>query len=409
MNRPIKILHFADAHIDMVNYGKHDERTRLPIRVMDFLSSLDQIVERAIEEKVDLVIFAGDAYRNQRPHPKFQRQWEQRIVQLSRAGIPTVLIVGNHDTSPSVQRAHAMQEFATLNVANVFVVDNLQLLTAEQLGLPVQVVALPWVSQSALMARFEASSDEALRNTLEERIGNGLDQMIAKADPELPTILTAHVTVQGAKFGSERQVMLGQDVALSMGVVKDPRLDYVALGHIHKHQEIGTGHPPVLYSGSIERVDFGEVKETKGFVLAEVSKGDTTWKFVPLKTRRFVDISVKLETRDLFMPRILEEIERYERVIPKAICRLQLFYPREWEMLLDEAEIGRYFKHALSFQIAKHRSAESRSRLGDTVAVESLTPEELLSTYWQTSGLDAEEAGEMQHLAKEVFGQMLVS
>ena len=235
MSKPIKVLHFADAHIDMVNHGKHDERSRLPIRVMDFLSSLDRIVERAIDEQVDLVVFAGDAYRNQRPHPKFQRQWEQRIVQLSRAGIPTVLVVGNHDTSPSVQRAHAMQEFATLNVANVFVADNLQLFSAEQLGIPLQVVALPWVSQSALMARFETDSDEELRNTLEERIGNALDHTIAKADPTLPVLLAAHVTVQGAQFGSERQVMLGQDVALSMGLVKDPRLDYVALGHIHKH------------------------------------------------------------------------------------------------------------------------------------------------------------------------------
>ena len=143
MSRPIKILHFADAHVDMVNYGKHDPDTNLPIRVMDFLRALDQIVDAAIDERVDLVIFAGDAYRNQRPHPKFQRQWEQRIVRLSRAGIPTVLIVGNHDTSPSVQRAHAMQEFATLNVANVFVADNLQLISAEALKLPVQVLALP--------------------------------------------------------------------------------------------------------------------------------------------------------------------------------------------------------------------------------------------------------------------------
>ena len=408
MSRPIKILHFADAHIDMVNYGKHDERTRLPIRVMDFLSALDQIVERAIEDKVDLVIFAGDAYRNQRPHPKFQRQWEQRIVQLSKAGIPTVLIVGNHDTSPSVQRAHAMQEFATLNVANVFVADNLQLLTAEQLGLPIQVVALPWVSRSALMARMDADSDEAVMTGLEDRIEYSLKQMLDRLDPELPAILTAHVTMAGAQYGSERQVMLGQDVTLSVGLVKDPRLDYVALGHIHKHQEVGTGQPPVVYSGSIERVDFGEVKETKGYVLADVTRGETKWEFVPLQTRRFVDISVTLETQDLFMPTILAEIERYERVIPNAICRLQLFYPREWETLLDETEIGRYFKPALSFQIAKHRSTESRSRLGDTVAVESLSPEELLSTYWQTAGLDAEEAGAMQDLAKEVFGEMLV-
>mgnify|MGYP001795269285 CR=1 FL=1 len=60
--KSIRVLHFADAHIDIANYGRHDPTTALPVRVMDFLHALDQIVERAIAEKVDLVLFAGDAY-----------------------------------------------------------------------------------------------------------------------------------------------------------------------------------------------------------------------------------------------------------------------------------------------------------------------------------------------------------
>ena len=55
----VKILHFADAHIDMANYGRHDPESGLPMRVMDFLKSLDEIVDAAIEEDVDLVLFAG--------------------------------------------------------------------------------------------------------------------------------------------------------------------------------------------------------------------------------------------------------------------------------------------------------------------------------------------------------------
>ena len=55
-----RVLHFADAHIDMTTTGKHDPKTGLPIRVMDYLKSLDTIVQTAIDEKVDLVIFAGD-------------------------------------------------------------------------------------------------------------------------------------------------------------------------------------------------------------------------------------------------------------------------------------------------------------------------------------------------------------
>ena len=75
----MKLLHFADAHIDMANYGRHDPQTGLPLRVLDFLKSLDTIVDTAISEKVDMVIFAGDAYKDRSPAPTFQREWGRRL------------------------------------------------------------------------------------------------------------------------------------------------------------------------------------------------------------------------------------------------------------------------------------------------------------------------------------------
>ncbi|HNR47084.1 MAG TPA: metallophosphoesterase, partial [Anaerolineaceae bacterium] len=71
----IRILHFADAHIDMAAQGRHDPETGLPVRVLDFLKALDTIVDTAIAEHVDLVIFAGDAYKDRTPVPTFQREW----------------------------------------------------------------------------------------------------------------------------------------------------------------------------------------------------------------------------------------------------------------------------------------------------------------------------------------------
>src|SRR5512135_312843 len=84
----MRLLHFADAHIDMANYGRHDPETGLPLRVLDFLKSLDTIVNTAIDEKVDLVIFAGDAYKDRTPAPTFQREWGKRLMRLSSARIP---------------------------------------------------------------------------------------------------------------------------------------------------------------------------------------------------------------------------------------------------------------------------------------------------------------------------------
>ena len=243
---------------------------------------------------------------------------------------------------------------------------------------------------------------------IEEQVARIVERLIQQADPTLPLILTAHASVQGAKYGSERMVMLGHELVLGGNLVNNPRLDYVALGHIHKHQCLTAvnQHPPVVYPGSIERIDFGEARETKGFVLAEISRGKTTWEFVKLKTRRFLDFKPETREADSFMSDIMAQLPDPDGVAD-AICRVQLRYPRDWEPLLDERAIADHFSRALSIQIQKHYAVEKRTRLGDTVAVESLTPEQLLETYWQTINLDSEEAAAMQVLAKEILNEEL--
>ena len=404
--KPLRILHFADAHIDIANYGRLDPDSALPVRIMDFLHALDQIVDTGIGEKVDLVIFAGDAYKDRNPQPTFQREWGKRIMRLSQAGIPTLLLIGNHDISPASGRAHTLQEFATLDVPHIHVADRIHLWGPDELGLPAQIISVPWVSRSKLMTREETAgmSLNEIQEAIENRVTQAVLNNIKQADPALPLILTAHASVQGAKFGSEKGVMLGHELLLGGRIVSDKRLDYVALGHIHKHQALNPAgsHPPIVYPGSIERIDFGEAKERKGFVMAEIGKGETLWDFVPLKTRRFWDLAIDLTEADGFMATIMSRLPEPDKV-QGAVCRLQLSYPVDWEPLLDEKQLIDYFDQAFSLQILKRRQSEKRARLGDTVAVESLSPMELLDQYWRSTGLESEEIEAMQALAKEVL------
>jgi exonuclease SbcD len=405
-NTPLRVLHFADAHIDMANYGRRDQESTLPIRVMDFLSALDQIIDTAVNEAVDLVIFAGDAYKDRNPQPTFQREWGRRMMRLSQAGIPTLLLIGNHDVSPATGRAHTLQEFKTLDVPNIHVADRIRLWPPEELNLPVQVLSVPWLSRSKLMTREEVSgkSLDDIHMEMEDRITSAILDGIKQSDPELPLILTAHASVSGASYGSEQTVSLGQELTLPGRITADKRLDYVALGHIHKHQSLSPDgvQPPVVYPGSIERIDFGEVKEKKGFILAEVSKGHTEWEFIKLKTRAFVDLPIVAASADTFMADIMDKLPEKEKIYD-AICRLRLTYPIDWEPLLDEKQIATYFQDAFSLQIQKHRLSERRSRLGDTLEVETLTPIELLEKFWQTEGMEIEVIQDLKMLAAEVL------
>ena len=400
----IKLLHFADAHIDMANYGRHDPESGLPLRVMDFLKSLDEIVSTAIEEKVDLVIFAGDAYKDRSPAPTFQREWDQRIMQLSDAGIPTLLLTGNHDISPSTGRAHALQEFDSLSVPHVRVLSKPTFLKPEDLeGLQVQILALPWVSRSGMMANLDLSTIDLkeIYDQLGERLSELVSNWLDEADPNLPVILAAHASVEGAQYGNERMVMLGRDLVLPPALVKDERLDYVALGHIHKPQNLNeNAHPPVIYPGSIERVDFGEAKDEKFFIIAEIEKGHTKvhWRKLA-KIRPFIDLSIELQSDQEINHKLQEKLTS-KGALDGAIVRLVIEYQRDWEPLIDEAALRKTAEPTFEFHLVKRPQIDARVRLPEGKAASSMGSLELLDVYWDASEKD------MDKSRKEALNQL---
>ncbi|MBC7876143.1 MAG: exonuclease SbcCD subunit D [Anaerolineales bacterium] len=400
----MKLLHFADAHIDMANYGRHDPETGLPMRVLDFLKSLDAIVDAAITEKVDMVIFAGDAYKDRSPAPTFQREWGKRMMRLSQAKIPTLLLIGNHDISPAIGRAHALQEFKTLEVPFVRVLGEPCLLTSEDLwGLPLQVIAMPWIARSGLMAATgETNSKEAFAR-IEGNMGELIDGWLEEADPSLPIILTAHASIEGAKFGGERLVMLGNDLVLSGSLVKNQRFSYVAMGHIHKPQDVNEGYqPPVVYPGSIERVDFGEVKEDRFFVIADIEKGkDTKVNWIQLTgTRKFIDRRTVLKSNENVTDALKEALPNPKEMF-EAIVRLSVEYPREWDTLIDESALRKYTEGSFEFHLVKRPQSESRVRIAEGQVISSLSPLDLLAQYFDAS--KAKDADELQKLAQEII------
>jgi exonuclease SbcD len=328
-------------------------------------------------------------------------------MRLSRAGIPTLLLVGNHDLAPALGRAHALESFDTLDVPNVRVLDKPAFLKPDDLwGLPLQVLALPWVSRAGIMAALELSAADPnlVYEKIEERLTELIQGWMEEVDPSLPVVFTAHASVQGAKYGGERTVMLGSDLVLPGSLVKDPRLDYVALGHIHKPQNLNDGaHPPVIYPGSIERVDFGEIGDEKYFVIARVEHGKTEVDWRQLTgIRRFVDRSLRLETPEGIPQRLRSALPPAEE-LEGAIVRLTLDYPRDWESLIDDSSLREHAAAAFEFQLIKHPQVEVRIRLPEGQAVGSLTSYELLERYWQSVHFEAEEIASLLKLVEQVI------
>ncbi len=384
----IRVLHFADLHLGVENYGRLDPRTGLSTRLGDFLRALDTLVEYALENDIHLVLFAGDAYKGRKPSPTLQREFAKRIRQLAEAKILVFLLVGNHDMPRAASRATSVEIFDTLAIRNVWVRDLPGTEIIETKGGPVQVVALPWVNRGWLLSQEEHVGKNLLEIDflIAEKWERIVENEIAHLDQKIPALLVAHGTVFGALYGSERSVILGQEMVIPRSAVTDPVFDYVALGHIHKHQVLNE-NPPVVYAGSMERVDFGEEGEEKGFVVVEIEKGQARWEFIPLQARPFVTISVEAKGAEP-MSQILEALSHFE--VKEAIVRVLISTTAEAAPLIKDKEVRKALGEAfLVATISKDVEQALRLRLGGRW-VEEMPPQEVLERYLEAKRVPPE-------------------
>ena len=406
----MRILHFSDLHIGVENYGRTDPKTGLSTRLGDFLDSLEQVVEFALNEGVDLVLLAGDAYKGRDPTQTHQREFAKRLNRLSKAGIPTFLLVGNHDLPAASSRATAVDIFPTLEVANIHVGNSLKTYDVPTPSGPLQVLAVPWPRRSAILSREDSRgmSIEQVRQTLEERLTDGIEVAASQLDPTIPAILTGHVTVNGATVGTERSMMLGQDHVLLVSALVRPQVEYVALGHIHKHQILRPDPPMVVYSGSLQRVDFSEEGDEKGFCVIDLDPAApqgqrmTRFEFHKLDARSFVTVDVTLEPQDVDpTATVVRAIARKE--IAGAVVRVRISLAAESDAHLKETEIRAALEPAhFIASISREVAGTRRTRISPSEG-EDLQPMQALGLYLDSKNIEGERREKIMRKAEELM------
>jgi exonuclease SbcD len=380
----MRILHFADLHLGVENYNAGiNPETGLSIRMHDFLNTLDEVVDYALNNEVDLALFCGDAYKNREPSPTHQREFARRIWKLASNGIAVLLLTGNHDLPNAVGRATTIEIFKTLSIPNVIVANTPGTHRIATRNGTIQVVALPWARRSAMLSREDARNltAEEINRRLESILTGILDQEIAALNPAEPSILAAHMTIANAKYGSERGMIMGNDYSLLLSNVANPVFDYVALGHIHKMQ-VMSENPPVVYAGSLQRIDFSEEEDEKGFLIVDIG-GDkkTNFEFVPVKSRRFVTIKVDLGGQEADPTEtVLEALKRHD--VSDAIVRVQISMPERLAKDIDDSAIQKVLQEAFYVaSISRDVERERRPRLSG-LSPEGLQPLDALKAYY---------------------------
>lgn len=389
----LRILHLADIHLGMENYGRVDPATGLSTRLGDFLKTLNEALDWALNNDVHLVLIAGDIFKNRDPTPTVQREFAKCIRKLSMAGMPTFILVGNHDVPNALQRANTVEIYSTLAVPQVTIAKTPGVHVIETRVGKVQIVAVPWISRSYLLTRSEYRNldPDALNQATLELIETFIDKAVSELDSSIPAILTAHASVAGAVLSSEKNIMLGQDVVIPKAVLTNPVFDYVAMGHIHKYQVLTQQRPPIVYPGSLERIDFGEEKDKKGFVSVEIETEsgndglrEVRHYFHQVGARRFLTVNVNADV-DFPTVEVLRRIEERADDIRDAVVRLVIDTTPEHVRDLRQDDIRQaLLSHKPSFiSIGVNSARPQRLKLGDRV-VEQMNPKQALEIYLQT-------------------------
>ncbi|MSQ32132.1 MAG: exonuclease SbcCD subunit D [Dehalococcoidia bacterium] len=395
----INVLHFSDFHIGVETYGKTDADTGLNTRTLDLLKTLDSLVDYSIAEKIDLVVFSGDAYKVRDPTQTHQREFARRMVRLADAGIPVFLLVGNHDLPHAISRATAMDIFNVLRPAdgesgksayhsNIYIGARPGTTLIQTKNGPVQIVAMPWIRRGSFTNLDEAKglSVDGVTRMIEGKLTDILVSEAANLDKTIPSVMSAHVTISTAKYGTERGMMMGRDHVLMQSTVTSLGFDYVALGHIHKRQQLSS-NPPVIYPGSLQRLDFGdEDEESKGFYTFKLDprmphgQMCVSFDYHPLESRQFLTFEIDISEQDTDpTATVLNAISR--KRITNAIVRMRISLPQSRAPLLNDATIMKALQPAhFVASMVKDVQRTNRSRLG-SASIEGVTPLEGIRLY----------------------------
>lgn len=377
----IKFVHCADIHIGMENYGRLNPATGLSTRLEDFLGTLDEAVDRAIADEVDLFVVAGDIYKTKEPTPTHQREFARRMARVAAAGIQIMMIAGNHDLPLTPSRATAIDIFSAMSMPNVNVARTIRALRIETRGGPVQILALPWMTRSITMndPKYKHMNIHELNRVMIDMSLDRLRKLRDTLDPSVPTMIVAHAHVHGAKIGAERLLTVGHDPMLAVSDFPVEDVGYVALGHIHRHQALVRFDPAIVYPGSINRVDFAEEIEDKGFIRGDLQCGSCDWQFVNVNARPFLTITAFVDD-NAPLESVLSAIRMRQDQVPGAVVQVKMAVSRASSLQVPDDAI----RDALNSAYVAgpiHRIWTDQEIRERSAGVQGSTPGELLQEF----------------------------
>ena len=323
----MKFIHLADLHIGkrVLEYSMTGEQAHI----------LGEILRIIGEERPDAVLIAGDVYDKSIPSVEAVEMFDGFLSRLAECGAETFIISGNHDSPERVGFASGLIDHSGIHLSPAYRGGVKPYPLRDSLG-TVNLYMLPFLKPAVIRPFFpDAEIDswtDALRTAVE---GLGVD-------PAARNVLVAHQFVTGAVRSESEEVSVGGADNVDASVFD--AFDYVALGHLHRPQNVGS--PRVRYAGSPLKYSFSEADHDKSVTVAELGeKGELTVRTVPLiplrDMRRIRGTYRELTDRSAYLGTATDDLLRItltdEEEIPDAAGKLAAVYPNLLKLDYDNA------------------------------------------------------------------------
>ena len=375
----MKIIHLADLHI-----GKRVNEFSM---IDDQKYILNQILEIIDKEKPDAVIIAGDVYDKQVPSIEAVELLDSFISDISKRKTTTFIISGNHDSAERLAFGSSLMAMGKIYISPVYNGKISKYTLKNDFG-SANFYLLPFVKPNHVKRFFPDEKIESYTDAIKVVVDN------LKLDTSEINILIAHQFVTGASRTESEEISVGGLDNVDASVFED--FDYVALGHIHRPQKIGTER--IRYCGTPLKYSFSEVNDTKSVSIIEInSKEDFNLRTIPL-----------IPKRDMRKIR-----GTYEELITKTSYEntntddyIHVTLTDEFNVVDAIQKLRVIYKNIMKLEYDNMRTRESRKINLDDMVIENKNPLEIFSEFYKLQNnkeMDDEQKEIIKKIMEEVW------
>ena len=374
----MKIIHLADLHI-----GKRVNEFSM---IDDQKYILNQILEIIDNEKPDAVIIAGDVYDKQVPSIEAVELLDSFISDISKRKTTTFIISGNHDSAERLAFGSSLMAMGKIYISPVYNGKISKYTLKNDFG-SANFYLLPFVKPSHVKRFFPDKKIESYTDAIKVVVDN------LKLDTSEINILIAHQFVTGASRTESEEISVGGLDNVDASVFED--FDYVALGHIHRPQKIGTER--IRYCGTPLKYSFSEVNDTKSVSIIEInSKEDFNLRTIPLIPKRdmrkirgtYEELTTKTSYENTNTDDYIHVTLTDEFNVADAIQKLRVIY-----------------KNIMKLEYDNMRTRESRKINLDDMVIENKNPLEIFSEFYKLQN-NKEMNDEQKEIIKKIMEEV---